>query len=43
MGKKYPKALVDVGINQLWESSAYAGTCGELSTALIKAWLSTPE
>jgi putative transposase len=43
IGKNYPQSLVDVGINQLWEASAYAGTCGELSTALIKAWLNTPE
>ena len=43
IGKNYPQALVQVGINQLWEASAYAGTCGELTTALIKAWLSSSE
>jgi hypothetical protein len=42
-GKNYPQALVQVGIDQLWETSAYAGTCGELTRALIKAWLSTSE
>ena len=35
----YPQVLVDVGLDQLWESSAYAGTCGEFTTAFVKAWL----
>ena len=39
VGKNYPQVLVDVGIDQLWESSAYAGTCGEFTTAFVKAWL----
>lgn len=39
MGQKFPQVLVQVGINQLWQASAYAGTCGRLTTALIKAWL----
>ena len=39
MGKNYPQVFVTNGINQLWEPSAYAGTCGELTTALLKAWL----
>jgi len=43
IGKNYPQPLVEAGVNQLWEASAYAGTCGEFTTALIKAWLSTPE
>ena len=43
IGKNYPQVLVEAGINQLWEASAYAGTCGELTTALLKAWLSTTE
>ena len=43
IGKKYPHVLVDAGINQLWEASAYAGTCGEVTTALLKAWLTKPE
>lgn len=42
IGKTYPQALIEAGINQLWEASAYAGTCGEVTTALLKAWLSTP-
>jgi len=43
IGQNFPQALVQAGINQLWEGSAYAGTCGELTTALIKSWLSERE
>jgi REP element-mobilizing transposase RayT len=39
MGKHYPQLFVENGINQLWEASAYAGTCGNFTTALIKSWL----
>jgi REP element-mobilizing transposase RayT len=39
VGKNYPQVLVDVGIDQLWESSAYAGTCGDFTTAFVKEWL----
>lgn len=39
VGKNYPEMLVEVGIDQLWESSAYAGTCGDFTTAFVKAWL----
>ena len=39
IGKDYPQLLVKVGITQLWEASAYAGTSGQLTTALLKAWL----
>ena len=38
----YPQALAEAGIDQLWQPSAYAGTCGKVSTALVKAWLSAP-
>jgi putative transposase len=40
--RNYPLALVNENIDQLWQSSAYAGSCGEVSTALVKAWLSAP-
>ncbi len=43
IGKNYPEVLIDAGLEQLWEASAYAGTCGEFTTALLKGWLSTPE
>jgi putative transposase len=39
MGKNFPGALVDAKIDQLWQPSAYAGSCGELPTALLKAFL----
>jgi REP-associated tyrosine transposase len=43
IGKHFPQALVEVGIDQLWQPSAYAGTCGEITTALINEWLSECE
>lgn len=39
VGKHYPQALVAAKIDQLWQPSAYAGTCGELTTALVKSFL----
>ncbi len=42
ISKHYPVALANEGIAQLWQPSAYVGTCGEVSTALVKAWLSAP-
>ena len=40
IAERYPHALVEAGLNQLWQPSAYAGTCGEISTSLMKKWLS---
>ena len=40
IAKHYPHSLIDNGLNQLWQPSAYAGTCGEISTSLMKTWLS---
>ena len=40
VAKRYSRALVDARLNQLWQPSAYAGTCGEMSTSLMKKWLS---
>jgi putative transposase len=39
IAKHYPQLFVETGLDQLWESSAYAGTCGEVATALLKTWL----
>jgi putative transposase len=39
IGKHYPELLVETGLDQLWEPFAYAGTCGEVTTALLKTWL----
>jgi putative transposase len=41
ISQHYPAALNE-GIAQLWQAAAYVGTCGEVSTALVKAWLSAP-
>jgi putative transposase len=43
MGKNYSELLVKLGMDQLWEGSAYAGTCGEFTTAFVKAWLRRSE
>lgn len=39
IAKHFPETLVKAKIDQLWQPSAYAATCGELSTALLKAFL----
>jgi len=39
VGKNYPQVLIEAGVNQLWQASAYAGTCGEYTSALIQKWL----
>ena len=43
MGKHYPELLIESGLDQLWNASAYAGTCGEITTALILKWLESDE
>ena len=42
VGMNYPQLLVQTGMEQLWEPSSYAGTCGEVTTALLKSWLRLP-
>jgi hypothetical protein len=39
VAKHFPRALLEAKIDQLWQPSAYVGTCGELTTALLKAFL----
>ena len=42
IAKHFPLTLVEAKIDQLWQPSAYVGTfgtCGELTTALLKAFL----
>ena len=41
VAKHFPLAIVEAKIDQLWQPSAYVGTCGELTTALLKAFLSS--
>lgn len=43
ISQRYPELLIENGMNQLWNASAYAGTCGQLTTALIMKWLGSDE
>lgn len=43
IGKEFPRSLVEAGVERLWEPSAYAGTCGQMTTALVKSFLSRSE
>jgi len=40
VGRHAPEALIQAEIEQLWQASAYAGTTGKITTALVKAFLS---
>jgi putative transposase len=40
VGKHAPDRLIEAGIEGLWQGSAYAGTVGDVTTALVKAYLS---
>ena len=40
VGKHRSSRLIEAGIDQLWQPSAYAGSCGDLPTALLKHFLS---
>jgi len=40
VGKNFPQVLIEAGVNQLWQPSAYAGTCGDFTSGLIQKWLS---
>ena len=42
MGKNFSNELVEAKVDQLWQPSAYVGTCGNLTTALLKAFLRGP-
>jgi len=39
VGRNEPQALVRAGIDSLWQPSAYAGTTGKVTTALVKKFL----
>jgi putative transposase len=39
MEKHHKGALVHAGIDRIWQTSAYAGTCGKVTTAMVKAFL----
>jgi REP-associated tyrosine transposase len=40
MGKHHARVLVQEGIDRVWQPSAFAGTCGKVTTAQVKAFLS---
>jgi REP element-mobilizing transposase RayT len=42
IGQQFPDALIQANFKQLWQASAYAGTTGNVTTALVKAFLSEP-
>jgi REP-associated tyrosine transposase len=39
MAQRFAPVLVKEKVDRLWQSSAYAGTCGEVTTALVKWFL----
>jgi len=41
IGLNYPGALIEQGLDRLWRDAAYVGTCGQMTTALLKAFLSS--
>ena len=40
MGTHHRSALIQASVDSLWQPSAYAGTCGKVTTAMVKAFLS---
>jgi len=40
VGQHAPEAMIQAKIEQLWQASAYVGTTGKITTALLKAFLS---
>jgi hypothetical protein len=43
MAKRFPATLIGAKIDSLWQSSAYAGTYGRVTTALVKAFLAAAD
>jgi putative transposase len=42
-GRHFPQLLVQAGLPALWQPSGYAGTCGRITTAGVKSFLSREE
>lgn len=40
--RNHKRALVEAKIDRVWQPSAYAGTCGGVTTAMVKAFLARP-
>lgn len=41
LGKHHKAAIVHAGIDRVWQPSAYAGTCGKVTTAMVKRFLAS--
>ena len=41
MAKHHPVVMVAAGVDRLWQQSAFAGTCGQMTTALLKRFLAS--
>jgi len=41
MAKNYARCLIEAGVDSLWQPAAYAGTCGKVTTAMVKSFLSS--
>jgi Transposase and inactivated derivatives len=39
IGRHYSEVMIRAGVERLWQSSAYAGTCGRVTTAIVKSFL----
>jgi putative transposase len=39
MERRHKRALINTQIDRVWQPSAYAGTCGKVTTAMVKAFL----
>ncbi|HYL98636.1 MAG TPA: IS200/IS605 family transposase [Blastocatellia bacterium] len=39
---RWPQGLIRAGLHRVWQPSAYAGTCGNVTTAIVKAYLGGP-
>ena len=39
IAKRHKGALIQANIDSLWQPSAYAGTCGKVTTAMVRAFL----
>ena len=39
LGRYHKTALIRAGVDRVWQPSAYAGTCGKVTTAIVKSFL----
>ena len=43
IGKHFPETLIKAGVARLWQDSSYAGTSGQVTTAMVKSFLGQAE